>query len=156
MNTDTIISFITPAIPYYIVFDVVIFAMIIFTQMISNTVSSWPSVQGKIKTSHLGVGRGEDPTPGAYVSYTYAIEGTTYEGWGISPGFRMNSRRIAKGIVKRYPRGADVTVYYNPKKPSHAYLENGARSLVVFWVLAVLGNLFMPFIVWLLKTYFRL
>ena len=117
-------------------------------------VSSWPSAPGKIKTSFLGVGSGNDPTPGTYLTYTFEVEGKTYESWCISPGLRMSSRSIAKGTVKRYPRGAAMTVYYNPRNPSDAYLENKARSRAVFWVVAVLGNLFMPLIVWLIKFVF--
>jgi hypothetical protein len=138
------------------VFNVFIFGMIIYNRLIANLVGSWPSVPGKIKTSYLGVGSSSGRTPGTYVSYTFQVEGKTYTSWGISPGLRMSSTSIAKAIVKRYPRGADVTVYYNPRNPSHSYLENKLGSQAVFWVLAVLGNLLMPLIVWLIKFVFAI
>ena len=71
MSTDTILSFIQQPIFFYIVFNVFIFGIIIYNQLMTNVVSSWPSVPGKIKTSFLGVGSGNDPTPGTYLTYTF-------------------------------------------------------------------------------------
>ena len=155
MNTDTIISFIVQAILFYLVFNVFVIGIMIYMQSASKAALNWPSVQGKIKSSRVhytSIYSKNDPTP--WVEYTYDVDGKTYKSMSISPdGMVTNDQQQAENIVARYPKGADVTVYYNPSNPSKACLEKKPVGQTQLWGLLILGNLVMPFIVLLFRFF---
>ncbi len=112
---------------------------------------SWPHTQGKVLESYVRQDTREDfednTTTVVYfpeVRYGYTVNGEEYVGRQISFGGVPGGTRpsLAQKVVDRYPEGAEVTVYYNPDKPSEAVLEHGAPSsalLVIGGILLALG-----------------
>lgn len=74
------------------------------------------------------------------VIYAYKVAGVDYSSDRVSFGARTASSLagLEQGIVKRYPLGAGVTVYYDPANPSQAVLERGVRMLWLVWASAAL------------------
>ena len=66
------------------------------------------------------------------VRYEYTIDGTTYQGDRIKVGGYFGSQDRALDIVARFPAGAEVTAFYDPKSPSDAVLEQGAQRTAVY------------------------
>jgi len=61
------------------------------------------------------------------ITYTYEVDGRTYESDNVFPGdFRRWStdRGWAVNITGHYEVGGQVTVYYDPRDPGQAYLQN--------------------------------
>src|SRR6185295_5200980 len=72
------------------------------------------------------------------VRYRYTVGQKTYESDDIAFGGQGHTTRLlAQQIVAKYPAGAQVQVFYNPKRPSQAVLE--AKSAVAggFYVAAI-------------------
>jgi hypothetical protein len=64
----------------------------------------------------------------ADVAYRYKVRGRDYSSGVITLADISSSAGRAQGIVRRYPDGAPVTVYYNPVDPSDALLERGGTG----------------------------
>jgi hypothetical protein len=81
----------------------------------------------------------------AEVSYSYAVGTNTYRGNRVSPAKSPDSSE-AVAILKRYPPGKVVAVYYNPNNPGECILERDAGdnigkawravAALVAWILA--------------------
>lgn len=90
----------------------------------------WPSSSGRIVRSEIRDDR-------AFIRYGYAVEGEEYEGSDVASGDRpYRTARSAARRLQRYPVGAPVTVYYDPRQPRIAILEPGL-SLDVLYLPAV-------------------
>jgi hypothetical protein len=88
----------------------------------------WPSTRGTVigatmkKTASKGA-RQYSPE----ISYTYVVSETQYTGkkYGLTNA-RGTSYTIGD-LVKDYPEGSEVNVYYNPVKPGEAILHRGLQ-----------------------------
>jgi hypothetical protein len=110
----------------------------------TQTASKWDKVEGVIiasevdqPLSHLSDDE-TDATP--VIRYRYRINGHDLEGDRIRVGgVPMTTRLLAMQQVARYPLGAHVDVYVNPKNPKRALLEpraqNNIAGTVVFAVI---------------------
>jgi len=110
----------------------------------TQTASKWDKVEGVIiasevdqPLSHLSDDE-TDATP--VIRYRYPINGHDFEGDRIRVGgVPMTTRLLAMQQVSRYPLGAHVDVYVNPKNPKRALLEpraqNNIAGTVVFAVI---------------------
>jgi len=88
----------------------------------------WPQAKGEILSSELkGQSRGKDRTRYyTRILYRYTVNNTDYESGKVGFHDAMSTdRKYVKGIVERYPKGKEVTVFYHPKKPGLAVLEPG-------------------------------
>jgi hypothetical protein len=87
---------------------------------------SWPSTTGEVIKSRVQVSGGDHTTVSPYVLYTYQMGEMDFNGTQIRAGDQFyasyNSTK-SYDIVDKYPVGAQVTVYYNPKDPTQAALE---------------------------------
>jgi hypothetical protein len=98
----------------------------------------WPTVTGRVTDSSVEVQRNETGTGrkkkrSTYyapdVSYTYSVEGVPYSSNQIIYGAtRYDDKSTAQAIAGQYPKGSDVTVYYDPESPDSAVLEPGIKS----------------------------
>jgi hypothetical protein len=73
----------------------------------------------------------------AVIEYRYTVEGRTYRGGLLSFGkglFESESTTLA-----RYPQGAQVDVFYDPKDPALAVLDPGPAPATGYALLAGLG-----------------
>lgn len=103
---------------------------------------SWLPVSGVITVSNMrvdtststtGVGsRSERTTSTSYapeISYDYSLAGVMYSNSDIILGGNVGtgSSSRARRLINKYPLGAQVTVYYNPKDPYQSVLERGVH-----------------------------
>lgn len=78
------------------------------------------------------------------IQYRYQVEGKEYIGDTITAGFPNIVDRLstAENLLKEYPVGKEVSVYYNPKSPSDSSLQTGK-------VIPIAGYFLIGFIVFL-------
>ena len=79
------------------------------------------------------------------IAYRWEVDGQTYSGSRYRLGTthdKFNEREDAVAAAVKYRNGAPITVYYDPKNPSEAVLDN-SLSVAVFAPL-LLGFLFAP------------
>jgi hypothetical protein len=82
------------------------------------TMSHWPTATGTIISSW-------DVLDGEKLRYAYVVNGHRYVGHAVvvSAGGPSTMDATPQELVEKYPPGAEVTVYYNPKHCSTAVLE---------------------------------
>ena len=88
--------------------------------------AQWPAVFGQIVTSEVTTDTHEGET--TYfdrIKYVYTVDGVEYQSSVVVIGGHEYS---AHNVVARYPLGAEVSVAYDPNKPSRAVLEPGVES----------------------------
>jgi hypothetical protein len=67
--------------------------------------------------------------------YAYQVEGQSYQSQRIYFGGEVGGSAMT-GVIKKYPVGAQVPVYYNPQNPAEAVLE---RSMPMAKLLGFIG-----------------
>lgn len=107
---------------------------------------SWPSVTGVVTISelgkHLGNDRDDSTTYSADISYDYIVNDRDYVNGTVAFGsVQTSDPSLARLVLKRYPVGQPVTVYYNPANPRDAVLEPGLHGAT--WFLPIFGALFL-------------
>ena len=111
---------------------------------------NWPSVEGRIDSSHVGrvaSSRGGRSSTSNYkpeIKYSYSVKGNSYAGSHIGFGVPILGWQFgAEQVVARYPTGAARTVYYDPQNPAQAVLErkmqNNAAALIVTLACLLVG-----------------
>lgn len=107
---------------------------------------SWPLVQGivaesyeDVQTSTHSSGSGRSTTMTSYVPtvrYNYQVDGQAYSNDLITYASKNTANRdYAQQVLKKYPKNANVDVYYNPQKPESSVLEPGAHSSSALWLI---------------------
>ncbi len=107
-------------------------------------VPHWPRAEGAIITSRVRVIPDGPPTwHQLEISYRYVAGGRSRRATCIRLGYdgRETDPARARAILERYPAGAPVTVYYDPRRPWEAALEPSVervdvglrRMWAVFW-----------------------
>jgi hypothetical protein len=116
----------------------------------------WPTVNGTIVSSTVEshFDSDGDTMYGASVRYKYQIGRNEYESDRLEWGTHVSTNRPqqAEAIVKKYPPGRAVKVYYDPANPAVAVLEPGSMRAVrimafVALIFAVVGVIFLVFAV---------
>jgi uncharacterized protein DUF3592 len=109
----------------------------------ARMMARWPTVKGKIASSWSML-------DGEPFKYDYAVEGRNYVGHRIywSAGGASTADATVQEIAEKYPPGAGVTVFYDPKRPATAVLEprsmqNAAISLAFTLAFGFLGLAFL-------------
>ncbi|MGQ0590788.1 MAG: DUF3592 domain-containing protein [Sphingosinicella sp.] len=111
----------------------------------------WPSVEGRITSGYVATQRGSGRTRTRYfprIEYSYSVEGRTYSNHYIwltsSRGFSTEDG--ARQVLRTYPVGSIVPVFYAPADPQRSALEvegeTGALTILVVVGLALLGIAF--------------
>ncbi|MEN8241152.1 MAG: DUF3592 domain-containing protein, partial [Chloroflexota bacterium] len=86
---------------------------------------SWPSTPGEVIKSRVQVRGGDHTTVSPYIMYNYQVGGMDFSGTQIRAGeqfYKSHTSQQSYDMVDKYPVGAKVTVYYNPKDPTQAAL----------------------------------
>jgi hypothetical protein len=109
----------------------------------------WSVVQGRITISKLGVTpthpSGRDPAhAGAVLRYRYRVGDKDYEGDGFHIGRKSRAMGLlAKAMIKKFPEGRPVDVYFDPADPTKSALEpkgkGGSRTPASIVFLVVFG-----------------
>jgi hypothetical protein len=106
----------------------------------------WPTTEGVIDYSQVGSAQERDSDGYmrtmyfAQLKYSYKVNGSQYSSdkYEISK-YRSTSRDSFVEIVKQYPAGSNVTVYYNPKDFNEAILKPGVPFLLnlMTWIFTI-------------------
>lgn len=90
---------------------------------------SWPSVTGRIEDSSLVSEEAESGSlTRAVIEYSYTVNGATYRSTRIGFGdFGAGPGTHAEELVSKYPKNAEVSVYYLVSDPKVATLRQGKR-----------------------------
>ncbi len=115
--------------------------------------SRWPKAQGRVVVSTSearsvkSMNAKSDDTERrtfAKIVYEFTVAGRKYRGDRVSIGEDLGNFQVAETIAK-YPRGKDVTVYYNPVTPTQSVLERdvppGMFKGITVIVLVLIGIL---------------
>jgi hypothetical protein len=110
---------------------------------------TWSVTHGHIAISRVGVSpthpSGRDPAhAGALIRYRYRVDEKDYEGDSIRIGGKSRSMgMLATALIKKFPDGRPVEVYYDPKDPSKSSLDMKGKGphgsiiiLIVFGAIA--------------------
>ena len=137
---------------YYVVVFIAGYGMLVggFYLVAKEHVSKhWPTTQGRIIASKVvavqSFDSGDEPVPN--VRYKYSVDGHKFQGDKISLTSKSpfswksvtktlretQSYSSAEKIIKRYPIGSKVLVYYNPRNPKESVLQLGVESWIVFF-----------------------
>ncbi|MEM9157539.1 MAG: DUF3592 domain-containing protein [Verrucomicrobiota bacterium] len=93
---------------------------------------NWPNTVGKILKSEIiestSGTRSSRRIYKANVDYTYCVNDVFYDNNVVSAfQYSTSIRNQAAQVVRRYPAGKEVEVYYKPAKPEVATLEKGVQ-----------------------------
>jgi len=103
----------------------------------ANASASWPTIKGAVvssdvekKTSTRSRKKKRESSTSyrAVVRYEYTVGDKQHTSGRISFGGTSTSMGAAKELVGRYPKGAEVDVYYDPDDPEQAVLESGKQA----------------------------
>ena len=87
----------------------------------------WPTTQGVILSSKVDYQ--ESPKMGktyeAVISYKFTVDGQVHTSSRVAYDSNLSDPAVAEGLVKKYPQGAEVAVYYAPNNPEVSVLEPG-------------------------------
>jgi len=112
---------------------------------------AWPSVKGRIISASLEkekVGRREIFRE--QIQYVYHVEGKKFVGDRVSLTPRLATLGLpTRQMTNKYPKGALVTVYYNPSRPEESVLEPGFNANII--LIATAG----PFILLIVTILYR-
>lgn len=113
-----------------------------------RAIAAWPRAPGRIESasiaSETGTARDREGYETTYrvhhlvVRYHYTVDGRIYPGDRVARFAPPTSR---PPDLARYPAGAAVSVYYDPRDPSLAYLEVRRSGAAV--LLAAMGAGFL-------------
>ena len=114
--------------------------------------TEWPTTDGEIIESDVQTNRSNDgeTTYKAIVIYEYSLDGADLKSdrvW-FGDGYATNDWSAMQAVVREYPVGKKVTVYYAPDAPDEAVLQPGAffSSYLLFGIgltFAVIGSLML-------------
>ncbi|MEO8575960.1 MAG: DUF3592 domain-containing protein [Gemmatimonadales bacterium] len=91
------------------------------------TSKSWPTVRGTVLSSSVVV---EGRRYEADVHYRFIMNGERYESNVLVLGAPKSfaDRSLAEKALAVYPKGSEVTVYYEPGNPARSTLEHGLAT----------------------------
>ena len=122
---------------------------------------SWPIAIGYVKSGEIKRKRSSKGGPSyrPIIVYEYEVAGQFYE--SNRQAFRVpiakkgrRGREQAQAILDQFPKGEQVTVYYNPAKPEQGTLEKGFALFDFFW-LTIFGSMFLIPIGFILANLYR-
>jgi hypothetical protein len=116
---------------------------------------NWPGTKGVIEVSKIirntdirsGKHNVSTSTLESHVEYSYTVDSKNF----VSDRVSYGSVDSPEEIVKRYPPGKEVLVYYKPGKPEVSVIETGFSPYLYAWFAASVVNLFFWFIFFVFK-----
>ncbi|MBC2715123.1 MAG: DUF3592 domain-containing protein [Desulfobacteraceae bacterium] len=115
-----------------LVFGIVFGGLGLYRYNMGKKSISWPAAKGKITYSHAASRRVENSYEyHPSVKYTYSVDRRSYTGKRITASdVYQKTLSGAKDILKKYPVGGEVSVYYDPADPGTSLLETGMKKNV--------------------------
>lgn len=94
---------------------------------------SYAETAGMVESTAIDVDSdGEGTSYKPRVRFVYQADGNSYKGEHYRHGGFALGRKHAQAVIKRYPKGAAVRVFYRPSYPADAVLERGLSSSELF------------------------
>jgi hypothetical protein len=121
-------------------------ALAVIQQRKANAVKLWPTTPGVILSSRLESHYSHDSDGGSSITYSpeveysYTVDGQMHIARQLAVGKANYDHFIASRKLTPYPRGAQVTVHYDPADPNNAVLETKAAGGVI---LLTIGFIFV-------------
>lgn len=99
----------------------------------ARSAQGWPSIKGKVVNAFMEQVGSVWPAP--IIIYSYAVDDRAYRSSRVRfGGTGMMSPVDAEQLLERFPTGAEVDVYYDPKRPGQSVLiqthEAPSRNLL--------------------------
>jgi|APMI01.1.fsa_nt_gi hypothetical protein len=94
----------------------------------------WPSTDGVVLESWIDDHNLESMAP--VLRYEYMVHGRRYVGTRVSYSGYGVSRAQMEALIAPYPAGRSVRVFYDPRHPERAVLNNVAPSDWRYWLAA--------------------
>ncbi len=118
----------------YLAIGVLVFGIWYWLRRRIRRTMNWEQTSGSVIESRLEQsGVGEDTQINAHLVYSYTVNGTSLRASSVNIiGFRT-----AFGIVRKYPVGKAVDVYFDPANPGSAVLERGSRAHILVLIFAL-------------------
>jgi hypothetical protein len=138
------ISFATPGSDLvielvFIVFGIVMLGFWYSKQKRAKRAMTWPQVPGKIiESTVVGATNFDGGDEKARILYSYVVNGISLQSKSVGAGMLSNP----VGIVKRYPVGKQVQVYYDPENPKSALLERSGSGPIIILLLSIVNLAF--------------
>ena len=108
-----------------------------------RNINTWPKVKGKIVESLVVMEERDDPYEDndalykSLVQYEYEVNGLPYKGENIGLVKFSSWQFVAQNIVRRYPVGFTVDVFYNPDSHGESYLEKDVSVLTYILLILI-------------------
>jgi hypothetical protein len=101
-----------------------------------DAAARYASTEGVVTAGRLSTHSGDDgPTYGLDIRYTYAARGREYAGDRYDfAGWSSSDYAYWRGVADAHPKGAPVTVYYDPDDPAESVLHMGMPGLMLFLI----------------------
>jgi hypothetical protein len=117
------------------ILNIVFLTIIFFMRRRMATVSQWPATMGNVIMSTVERRSSEDGyTDYPVVQYSYQVGGQAYQSYKLAPGPEMGGTGVRK-VIAKYPAGAQVMVFYDPRNPAEAVLERKAPAQWLMWLI---------------------
>ena len=135
---------------------VMICAMLAHKLLQARAASTWLQAQGQITKSttearsHQFAGETSEVKNFPAIAYRFSVDGKTYTGTRISIGDDTAGANL-EVTLKRYPRDAAVTVFYDPKNPKNCVLERELPKQMVTGCAGLIAIVVIPIgtLIWL-------
>lgn len=135
----------------FFVFGIVLLGFWYSRQKRAKRAMTWPQVPGKIiESTVVGDKNFDGGDEKARVLYSYVVNGISLQSKSVGAGVLSSPA----GIVKRYPVGKQVQVYYDPENPKSAFLERSRSGRIIILLLSIvnLGFVFVTLLVGLIQS----
>jgi hypothetical protein len=124
---------------------------------------AWPSTTGMIETSTITSSTHTDSDGFSSTSfapvivYSYSVMGSDFHSRRVGFGMDMSGPKSgAVSMMKRYPVGKTVSVFFDPEKPGEAVLEhsikNSVSTIILFSVFGGVGIIAFLVSAWIMLS----
>ena len=117
------------------ILNIVFLTILFFMRRRMAAVSQWPATMGNVIMSTIERRSSEDGyTDYPVVQYSYHVGGQAYQSYKLAPGPEVGGTGARK-VIAKYPAGAQVMVFYDPRNPAEAVLERKAPAQWLMWLI---------------------
>jgi Protein of unknown function (DUF3592) len=78
------------------------------------------------------------------IKYTYSVSGAEYSSYRVAALEQSASQNWALSISRRFPAGAAITAWYDPRKPSDAIIDRHLAT-IPFIMMGIMGGVLLLF-----------
>ncbi len=111
---------------------------------------TWKPTTATVVSSDVGYVRTNKGTSWKpVVKYTYSVAGAEYSSYKVAPLDQSASEHWARSISKRFPAGATITAWYNPRKPSDAIIDRHFATIP--FIMMGIMVFFVSLLIWAVK-----